>query len=561
MSKVPLRVVVGEVNGVWSRTLLVLVAALLLEVCQLVSPLMLRLVVDKVVFHESSRLIIELCCLFLVFGLLQSVFVAGRGSAILSLSERLNSSWLSNLFDRAMALPISYFENRGVTNVASKFWSVSYMQRMLTAAFLEGVLDGIMAIMAVALVIYLAPTVGGLVVISMVLYALFRGLTYRAQYNADVDKADLALSQQSYLWETISAIQTVRLNLYEARRKNLWFGELGKLFRADFHFQIIESRSRAVLVGITTLTRVAVITVLATGVLDGGMSIGALVAVVAYCEMCMSRGSALVERLVAFKLLDVHRAKVDELVVAPEDPLGRENQRAEGSFPRGGLELIDAKISVGKGHYLVRGANLRVAPGECIGIVGPSGAGKSTLIRAMLGLVPLTDGALLIDGKDIRCINRSEYWEAIGTVLSSDKIFRASVLENVRLASGASEEWVIECVRGVGLHDAIMRLPEGYLTLIKDEDVRLSAGERQRLLIARALCRKPRYLFLDEATSNLDVVSEHLVIEKLRALSVTMILVSHRPSPLSLADRVYQLSGGVLELFQPESSLNPDHAQ
>lgn len=559
MSKIPLRNMVGDLKGLGPQTALVLAAAVLLELCQLVSPLMLRLVVDKVAFHASHRLVFELFILFAGFGIIQAIFVAGRSRALIGLSERLNTNWLSSLFDRAMTLPASYFESRGVTAVAGKFWSVSYMQRVLTAAFLEGMLDGLMAVMALVLVFYYAPAAGALVAIALSVYGGFRWRTYRKQYEADAARADLALSQQSYLWETIASIQTVRLNRYEGKRKHLWFTELRKLFTADSRFQVAESQSRAALVGITSLTRVAVITALAMRVVDGSMTAGGLVAVVAYCEMCTSRGAALVERLVGFRLLDVHRAKVSELVNTPEDPLGCGRGEVTLEDRGGSIQLIDATLSVADGHDLVRSANIKVGPGECIAIVGPSGAGKSTLLRAMLGVVRLTSGELRIGGQLIESLSRSSYWCEVGTVLVQDRLFRASVVENVRLACDCTEDWVVECVRGVGLHDTIMRLPDGYDTVIKDDDVRLSAGERQRLLIARALCRKPKYLFLDEATSNLDTVSEQLVIEKLRSLRVTIVLVTHRPAPLSLASRIYRVDSGKLELCETGTAVISQH--
>lgn len=144
-------------------------------------------------------------------------------------------------------------------------------------------------------------------------------------------------------------------------------------------------------------------------------------------------------------------------------------------------------------------------------------------------------------------MKRSSFYGKLSAVLREDRVFFASIAENVSLGARRPDlSWVEQCCRDVDLHDEIVRLPEGYDTVIKDDGAVLSAGQRQRLLLARAFYRRPALLFLDEATSNLDPQREWSIVECLREMPATRIIVTHREAPLSIADRVYEFRDGTL---------------
>lgn len=546
--RVPLRAMIGPIAGLARAGALVLAGALLIEACVLMAPLMLRIIIDRAVGAEQWDLLYALPLVFVALALVHGMLVLGRGRSLLGFSERLNMGWLSNLFDRLMQLRMSYFESRGVGAIAAKFWSVSYMQRVLTAAFLEGILDGALAIFGLALLVVVAPRVAAVACICIVAYAAARAALYRVQFRADAARSGLAITQQSYLWETVSGIQSVRLAVAEDSRKTLWFSELGKLMDADRAFQNVDGATRALAGFLTTACRLGAVVVLAPALASKSISAGTLVAAIAYADLLVLRAVTLADKLTAFRLLDVHRDKLQELLLEPTvaadpDPNGRAFDAT-----RAKLELRDATLSVAGGRALVTGADFVAEPGSCVVIVGPSGGGKTTLLKALLGLVDFQAGQCLVDGVPMSRVARRQYYRSVATVLREDRLFNTTILANIRFGSpDASEDWAIQCARDVGLHDYIASLPDGYLTTIKDDGSHVSAGQRQRLLIARALCRRPSFLFLDEATSHLDPASEQGIVELIGRLPATRIVVSHRPAPLFIADRVYRLEHGRLE--------------
>lgn len=213
----------------------------------------------------------------------------------------------------------------------------------------------------------------------------------------------------------------------------------------------------------------------------------------------------------------------------------------------GRIDFVDVYFAYHVDEPVLSGINLTVAPGEVVALVGPSGAGKTTLINLIPRFYDPCAGSVLIDGYDVRKVRLSSLRRQIGLVPQETILFSVSVAENIAYGRpGASEREVVEAARLANAHEFIMRLPNGYHTLLGERGVALSGGQRQRIAIARALLRNPRILILDEATSSLDPESEAQVQEALSRLfrNRTTLIIAHRLSTVRMADRILVLDGG-----------------
>ena len=177
--------------------------------------------------------------------------------------------------------------------------------------------------------------------------------------------------------------------------------------------------------------------------------------------------------------------------------------------------------------------------------MGPSGCGKTTLCKIILGLLPPTEGEVLVDNVPIRQLGLANYRELVGTVMQDDVLLSGSINDNIMFYDAPGDlGHAVECARIAAIHDDIVAMPMGYHTVIGDLGSSLSGGQKQRILLARALYKRPRILALDEATSHLDVNNERRVSQAINQLQLTRIIVAHRPETIQSAQRIVAMDGG-----------------
>jgi ATP-binding cassette subfamily B protein RaxB len=199
-------------------------------------------------------------------------------------------------------------------------------------------------------------------------------------------------------------------------------------------------------------------------------------------------------------------------------------------------------------------SRFRIAPGEHVAISGASGCGKTSLLKVLLGLVEPSGGEVLVDGLRLGTLGPQAFRSQIGVVMQDDQLLSGSIADNICCFDEASDlAHMQDCTRLAGIHDEIMRMPMAYNSLIGDMGSALSGGQKQRILLARALYRRPRILFIDEGTSHLDARLEERVNAAIQGLGLTRVSVAHRPQTLASADRVLQFRDGVLREEPPIS--------
>ncbi|NLF86623.1 MAG: ABC transporter ATP-binding protein [Lentisphaerae bacterium] len=274
--------------------------------------------------------------------------------------------------------------------------------------------------------------------------------------------------------------------------------------------------------------------------------IGALARV----QNVVNRSLAAVARI--FELLDTRPSVADAPGAADLPPI------------EGRVELRGVAFHYGTGGDVLRDISVTAAPGEVVALVGHSGAGKTTLVNLIARFYDPTEGAVLIDGRDVRTVRQASLRRQIGTVIQETFLFNTSVRENILYARPeAGEAELIEAARGAFAHDFIQKLPKGYDTVIGERGVRLSGGERQRLAIARAFLANPRILILDEATSMVDTEAEQVIQQALGALmrGRTTFIIAHRLSTVRGADKILVIDGGRIAEAGDHATLMDRHGR
>jgi ATP-binding cassette subfamily B protein RaxB len=309
--------------------------------------------------------------------------------------------------------------------------------------------------------------------------------------------------------------------------------------------------------------RIAVIWIGAVLALQSVFSVGMLVAYLAYKDQFAQRVSGLIDKWVEFRMLRLHGERLADIVLAEPE----RNQERTGTVTeepmRARLDVVGLSFRYAEGEpWVLKDCSFTVEDGESVAIVGASGCGKTTLVKLLLGLLATTRGSIALDGWEIDRLGHQRYRQMVGAVMQDDQLFAGSIAENIAFGDdGYDQERVEEAARLASIHDEILTMPMSYHSLIGDMGTTLSGGQKQRVILARALYRQPRILFLDEATSHLDVERERLVNEAIRNMKLTRIIIAHRPETITSADRVLVMHGGcVVQELWPQRERARSHA-
>jgi ATP-binding cassette subfamily B protein RaxB len=276
-------------------------------------------------------------------------------------------------------------------------------------------------------------------------------------------------------------------------------------------------------------------------VLDREFSVGMLFAFLSYQSQFTSRMSSLIDGAIDFKMLDLYTGRAADIALTAPEP---EPAMTDTAVSMGGdIEVRALGVRYAESEpFILRDLSFTVEEGESVAIVGPSGCGKTTLLRVILGLLPPTEGEVLIGGVSLAGLSPSSYRSLIGTVMQDDKLFSGSIADNIAFFDPAPDRARVElCGQLAAIHDDILAMPMGYHTFIGDMGTVLSGGQKQRVLLARALYKEPKILLLDEATSHLDLDREKQVSEAIKQLKLTRLIVAHRPETIASANRVIHL--------------------
>ncbi|HOI52785.1 MAG TPA: peptidase domain-containing ABC transporter, partial [Azonexus sp.] len=492
--RIRLRDLLGHVTGLFRSLGQILLLAVSLEIFALVSPFFLQWVIDNVVVSGDRDLLTTLALGFGLLMLLQQGIGTLRSWVIMHMSTTLNLQWRANIFSHLLRLPVDYFEKRHLGDVVSRFGSIDVIQKTLTTAFVEGILDGLMTIVTLVMMFIYSPSLAWIAVSAMALYGIVRWLWYRPLRNATEEQIVHAAKQQSHFLETVRGVRSIKLFQRQEERRSTWLSLLVDQINADLRNQKLQIFYRLINGILFGVERILVIWLGARLILDGNFTVGALMAFSAYKDQFDSRVSALIDKLVDLKMLQLQGERLADIVLADAEPSAPPlPATARQATPEASIELRGLRYRYADGEpWVLDGIDLRIAPGESIAIVGPSGCGKSTLISAMLGIRTPNEGEVLVGGASVAQVGFEALRGMVGTVLQDDVLFAGSIADNISFFDPRPDfARVEECAKLAAIHDDIQAMPMAYNTLIGDMGAALSGGQKQRLSIARIFLKNP----------------------------------------------------------------------
>ena len=527
----------------------VLIVSFFLQLFALVSPLFFQVVVDKVLVHRSLSTLEVLAVGLVAIALFETILGILRTYLFSHTTNRIDVELGARLFRHLLALPIGYFQARRVGDSVARVRELENIRNFLTSSGLTLVIDLFFTSVFIAVLFFYSPLLTWIVLASFPFYVgVSAAATPLFQKRLD-EKFKRGAENQAFLVESVSGIETLKAMAVEPQMQRRWEEQLAGYVAASFRVTSLGNVASQIVQFVSKLVSAAILYFGAKLVISGALSVGELIAF----NLLAGRVSTPVLRL-AQTWQDFHQARLsvdrlgDILNTAPE-PVYNPGKMALAAI-RGEIsfENVSFRYRI-DGQEILRDINLDVPAGQVIGIVGTSGSGKSTLAKLVQRLYLPESGRVLIDGLDVAQVDPARLRRQIGVVLQDSMLFNCSIRDNIALVDPAvPAENVIAAATLAGAHDFILKLPEGYDTIVGERGSSLSGGQRQRIAIARALIGDPRILIFDEATSALDYESERIVQQNMAQMSQgrTVIIIAHRLSALRIADRVITIERGCL---------------
>ncbi|HWX26328.1 MAG TPA: peptidase domain-containing ABC transporter [Steroidobacteraceae bacterium] len=532
-----------QLRGSGHALVQILILSAVLEIFVIASPFYLQLTVDEVIARGDADLLFVLA---LGFGLLAAIKVGStaiRSLVILVVQNVLHFQIGARLFHHLVRLPIAYFEKRHIGDILSRFNSIEPIRSALAEGMIAATIDGLMAVATLAMIFIYSTQLAFVVLAAFVLYAVIRLGLYRVLRERSLAAIEAKAHENSTFIETLRAVQSLKVFNREGDRETQWLNRYGDVVSANVRLGRAKIAFATLNDALFGLENVVTIYLAARLALSNSLTIGMIFAFMSYKQHFTEKAVQLVEKALDFRILELHLERLADIALSPLER-GHDQVLAYMRPIQGRIELRNVCFRYAETEpFVLEDTNFIIEPGEFVTITGPSGAGKTTVVKIMLGLLEPTRGEVLIDGIALSTMGPKAYREHVGAVMQEDQLLSGSVADNICFFDPSfDQDRMIQCTQLAGIHEEIMAMPMSYNSLIGDMGSSLSGGQKQRVLLARALYRLPRILFLDEGTAHLDVENEIKINDALKRLQMTRISVAHRPEISSCANRMLRIA-------------------
>src|SRR3989440_2632596 len=535
---------VGRYKG-W--TLVSVALMLLYTVLNLANPFLIGVAIDQFIGHNDLR---GLAITGIVLIIVNVLMWQAQYWQVWSMSwagQQILYNLSSDMFTHLQSLSLSFYDRTQIGRVMSRLQSdIDVLESMLSSGLLSmlGSLVSLVGIIIAMLAMNITLALLSFTVLPIMFVIAAFGQRH-AQPSFRRTRASISVVNAT-LQENITGMRVIQ-SLAREERNRAEFDELNA-YNRDTNLEA--SRVAAFVLPLVEVVAAAAIALVVVygGILvsQGKLQVGVLVAFTLYINRFFDPIRDLSQQYTQLQRSGVAAERIFQILDMPVDLVDEPNAEQLPQI-RGEVEFSDVTFGYSPDRPVLHGLNMHIEAGQTVAIVGPTGAGKSTIAGLMARFYDIQHGSVLIDGHDVRDVTQRSLRSQIGVVPQDPFLFTGTISDNIRYGRlDATDEEVMEAARAVGLHDLIKRLPEGYETPIRERGRNLSVGQRQLISFARALLANPRILILDEATANIDTVTEILVQQGLQRLlqGRTALVIAHRLSTIKGADKIVVLQAG-----------------
>lgn len=525
-----------------------LYGVILASILQLIFPFLTQSLVDHGINNQDMNFIYLILISQLVIVISRQTVDFIRGWILLHLTARINISLVSDFLIKLMKLPLGFFDTRLVGDLLQRIGDHRRIESFLTSSTLSIMLALFnIIIFSIVLAIYSIPILL-IFLAGSALYILWINLFMKKRKELDFKRFQRQSEQQSNLIQIINGIEEIKINNAEKEKRWKWEQIQASMFNLNIKSLSLNQYQQAGAVFINEIKNIIITFIAASSVVSGHMTLGMMLAV----SYILGQLNSPLEQFTVFlrtaqdaklsldRLSEIHEQNDEET----EDLSTKELISYAGDISLNGVSF---RYEGPYSPFVLKNLSLYIPEKSITAIVGTSGSGKTTLIKLLLNYYSPVEGEIKIGDQNLRMLSPNEWRRKCGVVLQNGYIFSESIAGNIALgAEKINLENLYQASKIANINNYIESLPMGFNTRIGQEGLMLSGGEKQRILIARAIYKNPDYLFMDEGTSSLDANNEKVIMENLQDFfrGKTVIIVAHRLSTVKNADQIIVLEKG-----------------
>ena len=524
---------------------------------QLILPFLTQSIVDVGIKNQNIGFIWLILLGQLMLTISRTAIDFIRRWLLLHISLRINISLVSDFFIKLLKLPMSFFDTKLMGDLMQRMGDHNRVNSFLTQQTLSIVFSLFTFIVFSIVLLSYNWLVFAIFMLGSLLYGGWLALFLRRRKVLDYELFEQQAINNNKTYEFITSMQEIKLQDCEQRRRWEWEDVQADLFNVQMKSLKLQQTQEAGSIFINELKNIVITVVAATAVIHGQLTLGMMLAV----QYIIGQLNSPVEQLMSFfysvQDVKISLERINE-IHRMDDENGKQGLETSVTDETKGIDMenINFKYDPHALKTIIDNVSLTIPKGKVTAIVGASGSGKTTLIKLMLGYYPVLGGQINIGGTDINTLNKKWWRRQCGVVMQDGVIFSESIARNIAVDDKEIDKQRLQTAAEIAcIHNYVMGLPLKYNTKIGRDGVGLSQGQKQRILIARAVYKNPDYIFLDEATNSLDANNERMIVEHLDEFykGKTVVIVAHRLSTVKNADQIVVLDKGkVVEIGNHE---------
>ena len=525
---------------------------------QLALPFLTQNIVDIGIKNKDIGLIWLILIGQLVITISRTSVDFVRRWLLLHISMRINISLVSDFFIKLLHLPMSFFDTKLMGDLMQRIGDHSRVNSFLTQQTLSVAFSMISFVVFGCVLLVYNRLIFVIFLLGSIIYGGWMTLFLQRRKVIDYELFEQQAINNNKTYQFLTSMQEIKLQDCEQRRRWEWEDVQADLFKVQMKSLKLQQTQEAGSIFINELKNIVITVVSATAVINGSLTLGMMLAVQYIIGQLNSPIEQLMHFIYSIQDVKISLERINEIHCKEnEEDAHRPKVRFENRGHDISLKNIDFKYDPHALAKTIEDVSINIPEGKVTAIVGASGSGKTTLMKLMLGYYPVASGSIEIAGSDIKEYNLKWWRRQCGVVMQDGVIFSESIARNIAVDDGDIDKTRLDLAAEIAnVKDFVMALPLKYDTIIGKDGMGLSQGQKQRILIARAVYKNPKFIFLDEATNSLDASNERMIVEKLNGFyqGRTVVVVAHRLSTVRNADQIIVLDKGrVVEIGNHET--------